>query len=451
MDPSFPAEAGGSAAAPLSRRALLRFAGAATLLGAAAGCSRVAEREDGRTVLRYMAWGNPEQLQLEEQICREFEKKNPAVRVHLFMVPGSSYPDKLQLMLASRTAPDVMRVDHYIFPALVRKDYFLPLDSFVAAEPKGFLDDFVKPALDECWWNGKLYALNVLFGAVMIYYNRALVAAANLPDPYRLAREGKWDWDAFVNAATALTKRDSSGRTTQFGTSMAGFPLYSAVVWNRGGEFMNQDMTRFVLADDPRAVQGIQDYADLRWKWKCAPTPADNALSAFTFESGKIAMNWGWAGDTPRYRKNIKDFDWDLAPTPSGPAGDYSVVKGNQLVASRDTLHPELAWEFIKFMTSPETELLVCGKLRRAVPTRLSVQNDPRYLQADAAPHQTDVFLDSVRKGRTLPIDWRYQEWSQEYNAATDVLFNVGGETAAQACRDATDRINALLAGEEGF
>jgi len=85
------------------------------------------------------------------------------------------------------------------------------------------------------------------------------------------------------------------------------------------------------------------------------------------------------------------------------------------------------------------------------VPTRLSVQNDPRYLQADQPPYHTDVFLDLVRRGRTLPIDWRYREWSQVYNSATDVLFNVGGVTAAQACQDATNQINALLAGEEGF
>lgn len=397
-----------------------------------------------------MAWGNPEQLQVERQIADAFEATNPKARVHLFLVPGSSYADKLQLMLASRTAPDVMRVDHYMYPALVRKDYFLNLEPFVAAEPKGWTDDFVPAALDECRYQGKLHALNVLFGGVQLYYNKNLFADAKLPDPYDLYKAGKWNWEAFVNSANALTKREGD-RTVQFGTTFPAFPQWASVIWNRGGEIMDKSLTRFVLGDDPHALEAMQDMADLRWKHHCAPTPADAALSAFTFESGKIAMHWGWSGETPRFRKNIKKFDWDLTGVPSGPAGDTTVIKGNQLVVNKFAEHPELAWEFVKFLTGPEAELILGAKWRRCVPTRLSVQRSPEYLQSQEAPRHTDVFLETVKRGRILPIDARYQEWSQEFSTATDALFNVGGITVQQAARNATDRINRLLAGEEGF
>lgn len=398
-----------------------------------------------------MAWGNPEQLAVEREIAAKFEEKHPNIRIHLFMVPSSAYADKLQLMLASRTAPDVMRVDHYNFPALVRKDYFYPLDGFIAAEPKGFLTDFTPTALEECRHNDKLFALNVLFGSIQLYYNKTLFAKAGLPDPYDTFKAGKWDWEAFVAAANALTVREGT-RTVQFGSTFPAFPQYASVVWNRGGDLMDKAQKHFTLADDPKALEGIQDMADLRWKHHCAPTPADAALSAFTFESGKIAMHWGWAGETPRFRKNIKDkFEWDITSVPRGPAGDTTVVKGNQLVIYRESRHPELAWEFVKFMTGPEAELMLGAKLRRCVPTRLSVQKNPAYLAADKPPFHTDIFLDAVRRGRTLPIDARYQEWVQEYNSATDALFNVGSIDVKQASRNATDRINRLLAGEEGF
>jgi len=209
-------------------------------------------------------------------------------------------------------------------------------------------------------------------------------------------------------------------------------------------------MTHLML-DTPNTEAGFAEYGALRWKYRCAPTPSDAALSAFTFESGKVAMQWGWAGESPRYRKNIKSFEWDIVPTPSGPKGNYSVVKGNQLTIYRETTAPEAAWEFVKYMTGPEAELLLCGQLRRAVPTRLSVQRDPRYLKADKPPFHTDVFLEAVRRGRTLPIDWRYQEWSQVFNSATDAYFNVGTMSADQAARNATERVNAVLSGEEGF
>lgn len=414
------------------------------------GCGR-SEADDGRTTIRYMAWGNPEQLKVEREIADAFEKKNPQIRIHLFMVPGSSYADKLQLMLASRTAPDVFRVDHYIFPALVAKEYFLPLDGLIAREPPGFLDDFVPIAIEEGMYRGKLYGMNVLFGPVMIYYNKTLFQEAGLPDPYPLDKQGRWDWETFVQAARALTKRDASGRFLQFGTDMPGFPLYSSVIWNHGGDWMDKDMTRLTAGSDPRAIAGLQKFADLRWKYHCAPTPADTALSAFTFESGKIAMHWGWAGESPRYRKNIESFAWDIVPTPSGPAGNATVVKGNQLCINKETKQTAAAWEFVKFMTGPEAELLMGGALRRAVPTRRSVQNDPRYLEADQPPYQTDVFLESVRRGRTLPIDRRYQEWSTMFNSATEGLLNVNEADAATALADASERSNRVLTGEAGF
>lgn len=425
------------------------------LAALAAGCGQQQRVDsEGRTILRYMAWGNPEQLQVERQIISAFEAKNPKLRVHLFMVPGSSYTDKLQLMLASRTAPDVLRADHYYFPALARKEYFLPLDPLVASEPDEFLADYVPVAVDEGRWQGKLYGMNVLFGAMQIYYNKSLFKEAGLPDPYQVYRQGKWTWETFVDHATRLTKREGdrkTGRPLQFGSNMVPFPLYASVVWNHGGEFTDPGMTRLTMADDPDTVRGFEAYADLRWKYRCAPTPADSALSAFTFESGKIAMHWGWAGESPRFRKNIKSFDWDIVPVPVGPKDDVSVVKGNQLVINRHTSNPEQAWEFVKYMTGPDAEMLLCGQLRRAVPTRLSVQRDPRYLAANEPPYHVDVFLESVRRGRTLPIDWRYQEWSQVYNSATESYFNVGTGTAESALRAATERVNAVMNGEEGF
>ncbi len=431
----------------MTRRQLLLASSGGLLAG---GCLPSRRNADARTTLRYMAWGNPEQLALERALADTFEAQNPDVRVHLFLVPGSAYQDKLQLMLASRTAPDVCRVDHYLFPALVKKDYFLCLDPYISQEPADFLDDFTPIALDECKYKNKIYAMNVLFGGIQLYYNKNLFSEANSINPMQQFKTGNWNWDDFTRSAVALTKKDGE-RIAQFGTTFPPFPMFMSVIWNRGGDFFDKNRERFTLASDPNAVQGIQDLADLRWKYHCAPTPADAALSAFTFESGKIAMHWGWSGETPRFRKNIKKFDWDIAPVPSGPAGNATVVKGNQLIVYKESKNPDSAWKFVKFMTGPIAERKLGGELRRCVATRRSIQSDPTYLKSDKPPFQTEVFLDAVRRGRILPIDARYQEWAPVFNSATDALFNVGTLSVRDACKSATDRINALLSGEEGF
>ena len=439
----------------VTRRQLLQGAAAMAFAGSplVSGClPSLRPEKPGQVTLNYMAWGNFEQLAVEQQICDAFEKAHPDVRVHLFMVPGSAYTDKLQLMLASRTAPDVMRVDHYYFPALVRKDYFLPLDPFIAHEKPGFLDDFVPTALDECRYKSGLFAMNVLFGPTVIYYNKNLFKAAGLSEPYELAQKGAWNWDAFVQTAQALTQKEKgTDRIAQFGTSMPPWPGYCSVIWNRGGQLMSDDWSHMVLGDSADGVAAMQDLADLRWKYHCAPTPSDGALSAFAFESGKLAMSWDWSGMSPKYRKSVKKFDWDIAPMPSGPKGDRVVVKGNQIVANALTKHPDLAWEFLKFITGPETEQMVCGTLRRSTPTRKSVQQSAEYLQAELPPYHPKVFLDSVERGRILPINPRYNEWSTEFTSATELLFNLQSESAEATAKNATARVNRLLARPEGF
>ena len=75
------------------------------------------------------------------------------------------------------------------------------------------------------------------------------------------------------------------------------------------------------------------------------------------------------------------------------------------------------------------------------------VRNGEIYLMSE----DHSAVMEMVRRGRILPIDARYQEWAREFNSATDSLFNVGGITAPQASRNATDKINRLLSGEEGF
>ncbi len=414
------------------------------------GCGGAATNRDGRLTLRYMAWGGPEQIRVERRICAAFEELHPEIHVHLFMVPGQAYADKLQLMLASRTAPDVMRVDQYFFPALARKEYFLSLDPFIAAEPLDFLEDFHPIAREEGRWQGRVYGLNVLWGGIMIYYNQGLFRAAGLPDPYRLFLQDRWTWEQFVECAVALTRK-VGGRVVQFGTNHVLFPLYASVIWNHGGEVMDPDMTRLVMAEDPGAVLGFQRYADLRWKHQCAPSPAENALSPFAFESGRTGMVWGWAGETPRYRRSIRDFPWDICPTPAGPTGHHTLVKGNQLVINRETRYPEAAWKFLKYMTSPDAERLLCTRLRRSVPTRLSVLRDPAYLKTDQPPFQTEVFLETSERGRVFPIDWRYQEWVEQFNTGMEPLFAMNERDARSALTDACARANAVLAGEDGF
>jgi multiple sugar transport system substrate-binding protein len=402
--------------------------------------------EEGKTVLRYMAWGNPEQLDAEMQLVREFERRRPDIHVRLTLVPGSAYYQKLQVMLASGTAPDVFRCDHYQFPAYAHRSYFMPLTDFLAGDKDFRTSDYFEPTVREGMYKGEFYGPNVLFGSRVIYYNKTLFEREGLEDPYALYKRGEWTLEQFLEAARRLTKFDSRGVATQFGAMVDRLDAWT-FAWGFGGDILTPDGSRCV-ADSPGCVEGLRFMQDLVFKHHVSPTPAENAMSAYTFESGRIAMFFNWAGQAPIYRP-LRTFQWDVVPVPRGPAGRISMIKGNQLLMYRHTRHPREAWEFMKFYTSYDGEMILCTQLRRAMPTRKDLAASPLYLQSTQPPFHNDVWIDQYRIGRELPITYRWLDWQREWNKWFELLM-IDQATPEEMGREATAGINRILA-EEPF
>ncbi len=452
---------------------LLRLVGWAMLVGAIlapvvyrATLPAAQAVRPGEVVIRYMAWGNPQQLDVERDIIDLFNQKcaneGRKLRVELFMPPAGGYAQKLRLMLASDTAPDVMRLDHFDFPSLVPRGYFRDLTDLAAADKTFDAAAFHPAAMRENYYRGRLYGLNTLFGGVICYYNKDLFARAGLADPYVLWKEGRWTWEAFEKSAVALTERASDGKTTRYGFLLpaqgsGGPPVWawSLWVWRENGRAFSED-GRHCLLGDSAATRGLEEMRDLLYVSRVSPTPGDNSTSVFTFESGKIAMEFNWAGLAPRYRDSIKDFSWDIVPTPSPAGQPYAAVKGNQLVMAATCQHPTEAWEWIRFMTSRDVELRLYGdKLRRNVPTRLSLlRRDPKtglggeYLKATARPFQTDILPYVLDNSRELPIDATFPAWAAELQPYLDRLFRNPDISAAQLMPIAAAAVDRAIADE---
>jgi multiple sugar transport system substrate-binding protein len=400
--------------------------------------------EVGRTTIRYMAWGNPEQLGAEMELIREFEQRHPDIHVRLTLVPGSAYYQKLQVMLASGTAPDVFRCDHYQFPAYAHRGYFTPLTDFIAADKDFRFEDYFDLTIREGMYQGRFYGPNVLFGARVIYYNKTAFQREGLTDPYVLYKRGEWTMDQFLEAARRLTKFDERGTPTHFGVLASSLEAWT-FVWAFGGDILTPDGARCIV-DTPQAVQGLQYLQDLQHKWHVTPTAAESALNAYTFESGRIAMVFNWAGQAPIYR-TIRDFQWDVVPVPRGPAGRISMLKGNQLLMYCRTRHPREAWQFMKFYVSRDGETILYAKLRRGMPTRKDVAFAPEYLRSSQPPFQNDVWVEQFKYGRELPITDRWLFWQREWNKEFELLM-LNHVTAQEMARRVAPAINETLTEE---
>jgi multiple sugar transport system substrate-binding protein len=397
-----------------------------------------------------MAWGNPQQLDTEQKMVDRFNRENPDLFVSLFTVPGSAYQQKATLMLASGTAPDVLRVDHYYFPSLQPKGYFRDLTDFARRDPTFRERDFFPTAMAECKIGSRLYGLDTLFGGIVVYYNRTLIRQASLEDPYELAQRGEWTWDRFRQYAIKMTKVGKGGRPEVFGAVVPSFPTLVTAVWNFGGDLLSPDLRHSVI-DSPGTVRAYQFLADLIWRDHAAPTPAEGSNSAFTFESGKVGMVFDFMGMSPTYREKAKGFEWDICPPPREVGPPVDVIKGNQLVMSATCRHPEAAWRFMRFYTSYDTEIELYAIRRRCFPTRIDVSQSPQFLDGRLPPAHPQAFTEGVRMGRILPINDRWGEWTRVLSSEVDNLMAGRERDAGTVLRRAKARIDEVLAEDPGY
>jgi multiple sugar transport system substrate-binding protein len=183
---------------------------------------------------------------------------------------------------------------------------------------------------------------------------------------------------------------------------------------------------------------------DMVFARRVSPSPAQVASNLYSFEAGNVGMYIDFAGLAPRYRDLVQDFHWDIVPTPSDPDQPYTMTKGNQIIISQQCQHPREAWEWIKYMTSRETELFICGDAyRRSIPTRLAVLRDPQYLDAKLRPYHADVFANLLDHPRQLPIDESWYTWTTTATRFMEQLYvnnSVNTQEVMTAAAKAVDR-----------
>ena len=244
----------------------------------------------GTIVIRAGTGDGGDGLTPHQQIIQNFEDKNPNIIVQLEPVSGRDYYARLLTQLAAQAAPDIMQVGDDAVPSFVSKNAFVPLDDFIKSS--NFDTSIYLPGLlDPGKYNGKQYLLPKDYTPLAVYYNKKLFDAAGVPYP----KDG-WTWDDLLSTAQKLTKKDASGKVTQWGIQLpgpwtTGFEYWVAAA---GGSLISKDGKSFVgFMDSPEVARAVQFYADLYNKYQVAPPPAD--MNSFgggnpEFANGKAAM-----------------------------------------------------------------------------------------------------------------------------------------------------------------
>jgi len=392
-----------------------------------------------KSTLRMWVHGQPESTTLLERAAAIFQREHPEINLKVEVQVSRGWVDKYLAAMQADSCADVIYCHWKQIPVFASKGGLLALDELVRRDDYD-LDAFFPGSVDAYRYGGKLYAIPVLGSTMVMFYNKDLFDAAGLDYP-----NDDWTWDDFLAAAKKLTITDEKGRVKQVGCAP-----YDPVcwIWSAGGRLASEDCSELYLTD-PKTIAGLQFYVDLKNKHKVTTRGmrffGDDPASVDVFEKGRIAMDISGPWMLPKYAP-IKDFRWDVALFPKGPAGRQTRYAGMGFAIWSGSKNKQLAWELVKFMCGPESSMVLAETLAD-VPARKEAAYSPVFLKKDYPWDQT-AFLRAQEpkyaKIRTFPSSVL---WPQIYQCFTDEgeLILLGKKTVEQGMADAEAKAKQLI------
>lgn len=305
--------------------------------------------------IRFSTWGSLDEKKVNEDIIAAFEEDNPGCKVELEFIP-EQYVAKIDTMFVGGNAPDVIYGHPHYFANWASKGLLMDLDERFKEDEDFFYNDevFSTEVYDGFKWNGKHIATINGHDTYLLFYNKDMFDAAEVDYP-----TDDWTWNDLVEAGKKLTVLE--GDNKQYGITLSNNPqdLFPYIYSHGGSIFDDMNNPTKVTFDNPDTVAGLQFMQDLMYKHKIAPTTQDNQALGGSFDTGRVAMDITgmWAVVS---RKNITDFNWDVANLPirEGYPRKTGVLYAGYAI-SKNTKNPELAWEFAKYFQSDKGQELL--------------------------------------------------------------------------------------------
>lgn len=406
------------------------------------GCGPSTQSGSGVTEVKVSFWGTPEEIDIITQAIANWQRQHPEIKIIFEHTPYTGYTSKILTRIAGGAAPDIIATEVDYFVTFASKGVLEDLNPYAESDPEGFKkEDFFPQIIDRFTHKGKLLALpRDIAPFACVFYNKKLFDAAGIPYP-----EDSWTWNDLLRIARELTKKDESGRVTQYG--FYGW-AWQNFIYGNGGKFVDdvKHPTK-VLLDNPKAVAGLQFYADLSNLYGVMPSPI-----AFTnygmgadrmFANDRIAMFLSGVWETPLFRNY--NLSWDVAMFPRGPDGTRAFGTGGTGYAIlKSSKHKKEAWEVLKALTgTPGQEQF--AKRGLAQPARKEVAEGPAFAGDTQPPANKKMLNEAVKHVVFSPFHPAWREIEEKIiKPKLDLIFN-GNKKAEEVVREITAEANAAL------
>jgi multiple sugar transport system substrate-binding protein len=407
----------------------------------------------------YWLWDSNQQPAYEA-CAAAFTEQNPGITVRITQQGWGDYWTAVTTGLIAGTAPDVFTNHLAYYPQFAENEQILDLAPLI--ERDGVPTDIYVGELVELWGrDGAQYGLPKDWDTVAIIYNKEMVEAAGISEEEMNSLTwNPQDGGTFQEVAARLTldRNGNDGLSPDFdrnnvvrygyanGVSAFGQTEWSHFAASNGWRFNDGLYATEYYFDDPRLAETIQWLANLSLQEGYAARYSDvaslGAESLFTAGQAAMTINGSWMIG---WFINNAPFEVGFARLPIGPEGRKSMFNGLADAIYVGSRNQEAAWEWVKFMASPECQTIV-GSYGVVFP---AIQSgvDAAIEAYEARGVDVSAFtLQALEEDGTFlfPITDHGSEVASIMQNALDSIF-LGQRDAASALEQANREVNALF------
>lgn len=328
---------------------------------------------------------------------------------------------------------DLVAVDQVWVPELAARNQLLSINAHLDDASRA---DLMPSLLDAFSYRGTPYAMPQVLNVQSLYYNASRLRAAGFSEPPKTLED--WHIQMLALRARQIPYTDSWAPgeglvsdfvrlAAQFGGDLfdtAGHPRLQDAPSQRAASFMRQ------LIDERLVLPDV------------ALTDEPAAMRAFVTGQVSYTTNWNFvfgAMADPTYSQIIGQGA--VAPIPAAanagkPAASVSGFLG--LAVLKTSQDPELAFEWVRYLVSPEVQAQQLTQL----PVWTSLQTSTTFRKANPA---IDVFLTNLANARPRPQLSHYTQASAVLQRHLHDLVT-GAATPGQAMAAAQTELVALEA-----
>jgi len=439
--------AGGTAAAGLLSIALAGCGGGS---GQSAG-SEPSLKASGPVTIEFWHWGTPDYRARQLRVVDAFQQKFPQITVNVSTLDYGDLVNKLQTSFAGDVPPDTFHMDMPWVQDYGPRNWVLDLNELLRRDKNAYGNAYKsaplgKLAFQIMSWKNVLTGVPSGAGPNLYFYNAELFRSAGLATPYELYKADKWTWEAFLDAAQKLTKRQGDQLV------IAGFEQGLHRLWmNTAGteEFDSYQAPTKCLYDTPQAIEALRFLQDSRLKQRVQPVNFSKEMgqdSTKAFVAGKVAMMARWTSGIGVF-KDIDNFKWGMVPYPKKTAYAVDYATSGDAI-SRSGKHHDASWAWCNFAAGPEGG-------REAATDGTNVYFHPETQKVTLEAHQkmkmletpgfhTDILNQEKYSHVRLLSKDQAQIQSEFIGPATNKIWN-GEEAPDTAARTLASQLNDWL------